>query len=917
MNFSTKKWNKFLLGEVEQEDADQIFDYESRNPLSQRPFNDLFKGKTRVVVPFASSLQRDLATIYKELPVRSIKAPSSTDVIVRDDEGREVKEGYDIFYKSFQDEEHRIEDTKKNVGWWGVYPRESSKQEFEGGWAAYEERLEQLRGVVEKIVKEATEERDSDGWAVDMILQILAVEEYVRENPGKKEVRDYVNHKKKLRPKKLSDILKYEFGDVAPELFKAWSDNAETLNKDPRAFEKALTKGSTQIIISRAGIDLFRMSDHATISSCHRVSGGFKDCLWAAVKDTGLIAYAVEAEDLKGIDLEADEIFHDEDRSRDTEGLIVPKTRIRLRRYFNTKDNYDLAIPATHRSGGYGPEKLAMPLPGFLAFVTNWAREAQKDLISGKDGKMDAPSFDDFIRMGGHHMDEPDGVLFNNFFGVDKYSGLASHRGRSKTPEELGPIMKRSPWLKRPIKDWRKAVFGVTNWGDLKRSEPENQGVGDKLINFGREKGLKFKTTGSRKNNLVLTAWIPEENVQVSINITLSINVRGEEWDEPPPRHDHLMYNASFTFYFPFAYFTLKGQEALDPHEMRMSFLSDSTQDFEETTMDHFQSGVPPHDVYRAEIEPLPKTSPKRMKFQLFIRSPKPFKDPDTLEQFGKDAINSTSRIIKMKNSYEQLLIEIGYMLREEARKEVKSLPHLNEDLKQSVLLKIWNGLGLMEEHESGGKSVGYVITHFRNKWMRQQGVEGEPGWFAADRRKLAALQDQIADEKNRRHDAFRRLTRLAVPERMTAKQYVRRFPHKKESIEYNKYYNKTETSYNRMLDHYLPLGQIIEQKYGSGSPIANFWNKHKEEFNTAKLFYSVKSFIRSGLPEISMKEPDLEDYKSEPVKEHTEPYQRKVKAKHKGMKIRLIGKGKGKHVAGSYKKKPSFKRTKSASPAG
>jgi hypothetical protein len=52
-------------------------------------------------------------------------------------------------------------------------------------------------------------------------------------------------------------------------------------------------------------------------------------------------------------------------------------------------------------------------------------------------------------------------------------------------------------------------------------------------------------------------------------------------------------------------------------------------------------------------------------------------------------------------------------------------------------------------------------------------------------------------------------------------------------------------------------------------------------------------------------------------VKEQTEPYQKKVKAKHKKMKFRLIGKGKGKHAASSYKKKPSYERSKSAPPAG
>ena len=52
-------------------------------------------------------------------------------------------------------------------------------------------------------------------------------------------------------------------------------------------------------------------------------------------------------------------------------------------------------------------------------------------------------------------------------------------------------------------------------------------------------------------------------------------------------------------------------------------------------------------------------------------------------------------------------------------------------------------------------------------------------------------------------------------------------------------------------------------------------------------------------------------------VKEQTEPYQRKVRAKHKKMKIRLIGKGGGKHVGGPFTQKPPKSRSKSAPPAG
>jgi len=45
------------------------------------------------------------------------------------------------------------------------------------------------------------------------------------------------------------------------------------------------------------------------------------------------------------------------------------------------------------------------------------------------------------------------------------------------------------------------------------------------------------------------------------------------------------------------------------------------------------------------------------------------------------------------------------------------------------------------------------------------------------------------------------------------------------------------------------------------------------------------------------------------------EPYQEKVKQKHRRMKIRLIGKGKNKYNVGKKMKKPSYKRSKSATP--
>jgi len=50
-------------------------------------------------------------------------------------------------------------------------------------------------------------------------------------------------------------------------------------------------------------------------------------------------------------------------------------------------------------------------------------------------------------------------------------------------------------------------------------------------------------------------------------------------------------------------------------------------------------------------------------------------------------------------------------------------------------------------------------------------------------------------------------------------------------------------------------------------------------------------------------------------ILQEIEPYQKKVRAKHRRMKIRLIGKGKNKHNVGKKMKKPSYKRSKSAPP--
>jgi len=83
-------------------------------------------------------------------------------------------------------------------------------------------------------------------------------------------------------------------------------------------------------------------------------------------------------------------------------------------------------------------------------------------------------------------------------------------------------------------------------------------------------------------------------------------------------------------------------------------------------------------------------------------------------------------------------------------------------------------------------------------------------------------------------------------------------------------------------------------------------------------------SYEEGAEEEKPVKEPDIEPFDVEndwdslyddEILQEEEPYQKKVKKKHRKMKVRLIGKGKNKHNVGKKMKKPSYKRSKSAPP--
>lgn len=134
------------------------------------------------------------------------------------------------------------------------------------------------------------------------------------------------------------------------------------------------------VIISRAPVDLVRMSDHNNITSCHKQGGDYFKCAVHEAIAGGLIAYLVYRKDLEDKDLEDiendDEIFTDGDR-----GIygIRPVARLRVRvidipglKDSKSKDIDQLAIPM---DDVYGTE-----VSGFFPIVRKFFRRYYEDL---------------------------------------------------------------------------------------------------------------------------------------------------------------------------------------------------------------------------------------------------------------------------------------------------------------------------------------------------------------------------------------------------------------------------------------------------------------------------------------------------------------------------------------------------------
>jgi hypothetical protein len=201
---------------------------------------------------------------------------------------------------------------------------------------------------------------------------------------------------------KIDDALKdpkpMSFGVAG--VLKTWQEKGEFYRSNPRALEG--DSETYSLLVSRAPIDVLRMSDFDDIMSCHSPPsrermGDYYQCAVEEARGHGPIVYVVKTEDLQGVDLEADEVFVDSKRRK--EGL-KPISRARIRKYVHKESNSEVAVPELRTYG--------KSFPTLLPQVTELFKGLQPDVPEGPPA--------DFHKYGGSYSDTPDYEVFNNFF---------------------------------------------------------------------------------------------------------------------------------------------------------------------------------------------------------------------------------------------------------------------------------------------------------------------------------------------------------------------------------------------------------------------------------------------------------------------------------------------------------------------
>ncbi len=426
---------RVLLKEVEDEYINMIMPAilaagEGRN----QNFAPYFKNQNRIVIPYDESKLNYIVTlaaicyIYVDKALRNqIESYRRTDVYKQDQ-----KQVDDILLKLWDTDSAEYYKQRNLFG--NRYPEiqsinlNISKKETiqtgvgAGGVGTVERKVIIYEPVLEyKITKPillgSKNYSDENRQSVTNVVSTFG--EILRKN-GEKELFDEWNGAKGVKSFREMICQDVEVVESAKEMFD--KSNSVLLGKDLGSL-KYMLKSSMEskeseysIVISRAPIDVLRMSDFRGISSCHSPPSGGSEggsyfyCALSESRNQGAIAYLVRTEDLQKVDLKGEEIFKDYDR-----GIrgIEPISRLRIRRVVDEDRGVDYMVPEERV---YGVQKSF-----FYDSVSKWAMKQQKDLFVDEDGVY-VPQKNDLSYKGGSYTDSGERGLADELRKIIKYS---------------------------------------------------------------------------------------------------------------------------------------------------------------------------------------------------------------------------------------------------------------------------------------------------------------------------------------------------------------------------------------------------------------------------------------------------------------------------------------------------------------
>ena len=441
MNYDEYGWRKFLtearnpakkpkmytesklLRELTEDEFEIIQDAIDSMEPEDMAFNELFEGKTRLVIDFkAFDETSDLGKFAKTLQDQGYAVDWEKGLVSAE---REVstKSATDDIMAAITGA--RPEKKKKKI--------QMKIGKLFGKIANVAQRQNELLAIIQKKADRTL--RHPGNVTGNEAADALNAEQLENWERLSKQMSLYIPN-----PGLLQSGHTYE---VAQKMANFWKDNAEYIKKN---MDK-LYSNRYSIIITRDPVDILRMSDFQRITSCHsppsreQSTDGYFKCAVAEAHGHGAVAYVVNTEDLlhatntSNIDsaeqeIQEGEIFADDMRGSYV-GLstdLVPLSRVRLRQVRVSSGDppnmvdLQLAVPETRVYGS--------KIPGFQKRVAEWAKESQASVISkvGPD--------DNWIKYGGSYED-------NNIKGlIQDLTGIELERvGKNTETEDTLPEM--------------------------------------------------------------------------------------------------------------------------------------------------------------------------------------------------------------------------------------------------------------------------------------------------------------------------------------------------------------------------------------------------------------------------------------------------------------------------------------------